>query len=400
MRSVVVTVVWLLAVLCFLAASFFIASRICRMLKRRPTWMRIAVWVVVLLLDFSFLLTRSLHSGWEDASISLLTFNRVLYIVSTTWMPIVLYASLSMFTLCAARYLIRKITGNDPYHTPLIVRLSGAITLCCVVGGYLIATHTVETRYEIFTEKFAKGESRRVVLVSDIHTGYAVTSSDVERLVSDINRVSPDAVIFAGDLIDGDLLPVLKENTCGALSGIKTDGNTVAVMGNHEYLDDDKKAEEYLRSIKGITVLRDQTADICGMHIIGRDDVTHDRFYDTPRRNITDFERADNRFTIVIDHQPEVIKDAEKIGADLYVGGHTHAGQIWPMNIVTSILFSLDYGYGCYGKMSAIVTSGFGTWGPRMRIGTKSEIVIIDIKGTGESANKQEASQQNIETEA
>ena len=386
-------VIWGLGILLFLFASFFIASRVCRMLKRKPTWVRITVWGVVILLDFSFFLTRLLHSGC-------VAFSRALYIVSTTWMPIVLYASMAMAILCLARLVIRKATGNDPYHTPLIVWISAAFTLCTVVAGYITATNTVDNRYEIYTEKFVKGESRRLVLVSDIHTGYAVTGKDVDRLVSDINRMSPDAVIIAGDLIDGDLLPVLKENTCGKLSEIKADGNVVATMGNHEYLDDDKEAEKYLRSIDGLTLLRDQTTDVCGMHIIGRDDVTHNNFYDKPRLKITDFNRADSLFTIVVDHQPRVISDAEEIDADLYVGGHTHAGQIWPMNIITGILFSLDYGYGCYGNTNALVTSGFGTWGPRMRIGTQSEIVIIDIKGTGAPAGTQEAPQENIEVEA
>ena len=368
----------------FLLASFYVASRICRMLKKRPRRARVAVWVTVLALDVSFLVARLIDSD----SVGL---NRVLYVVSTTWMPVVMFMFLILGAMNTVRWIIGANTGHDPYRTPLTVKVGAAVTIVLCLIGYYEATHTKSTRYDIYTSKLAKGERRRIVLVSDIHMGYAVTTKDVERLVSEINRLSADVVIIAGDLIDGDLLPVREERTHTALGKIQAREGVIAVMGNHDYMDDDKAAENLLRQTEGLLLLRDETADLAGMHIIGRDDLSHKKSYGTERKRIEDFGRADSLFTVVVDHQPGAICDAQEINADLSLSGHTHGGQIWPMSIVTGLMYTIDYGYGCFGNTCAIVTSGFGTWGPRMRLGTRSEVVAIDVIGTGETAKQKES---------
>lgn len=374
-------IVFIGVVLIFLLASFYIASRICRSMKMRSRRARRIVWAVVILLDASFFLSRLIGGD-------VVWLHRILYVVSTTWLPVVLYMTLIIGVMSAGRIMIRRITGDDPYRTPLTIRVGALVTVAIVVIGYVAAVSTEQTRYDIYTSKLPQGEKLRIALASDLHTGYAVTRSDVDRLVADVNSTGADLVVIAGDLIDGDLLPVRTEETLAPLSELKARIGVFAVMGNHEYMDDDAEAERLLRSIPGIRLLRDETRDIEGLHIIGRDDISHARAYDSPRRDIAAMTGPDSLFTIVIDHQPGALSEANAIGADLTLSGHTHAGQLWPMNIVTGLMYDIDYGYGCYGSMSAIVTSGFGTWGPRMRIGTQSEIVVIDVIGTG--ATKQE----------
>lgn len=368
-------------VIAFLLCSFYVAARICRSMKMRPRGARAAVWAGIFLLDFSFFLTRLV--GGESV-----LPHRILYVVSTTWMPVVLYLFLTIGAMSLARVVIRQMTGRDPYRTPLTVRVGVVVTAGIVAAGYFIATHTVKRSYNVYTEKLTEGKSIRIALVSDLHTGYAVTRSDIDRMVEDVNGAAPDMVIVAGDLIDGDLLPVQKEQTLAPLSRLNAPLGVFAVMGNHEYMDDGAAAERLIRSLEGVTLLRDETADVGSLHIIGRDDISRTRAYSAPRSEIGEMAGADSLFTIVVDHQPGAFPEADAIGADLVLSGHTHAGQIWPMNIATSLVYDIDYGYGCYGGMSAIVTSGFGTWGPRMRIGTRSEIVIINVVGTGAKAGE------------
>ncbi|MGN0029159.1 MAG: metallophosphoesterase [Marinilabiliaceae bacterium] len=368
-------------VLIFLLASFYVASQICRAMRKRPAWTRATVWGAVILLDISFFLARLVGGD-------LVGPHRVLYVVSTTWMPVVLYMSLTIGAMSIARTVIRRITGRDPYRTPLTVRVGAIATAAIIAIGYYEATHTQVETYDVYTTKLRKGEKTRIALASDLHAGYSVTRKDIERLVDDINCAAPDIVVLAGDLIDGDLLPVEKEETLAPLSRLRSTLGTVAVMGNHEYMDNDQEAEKVIRSIGGLTLLRDETKDAGRLHIIGRDDLSHARAYDAPRRDIKDMAGADSLFTVVIDHQPGALDEAEDIGTDLILCGHTHGGQIWPMNIATSLIYDIDYGFGCYGGMSAVVTSGYGTWGPRMRIGTQSEIVIVDIIGTAEKEER------------
>ena len=83
---------------------------------------------------------------------------------------------------------------------------------------------------------------------------------------------------------------------------------------------------------------------------------------------------------IVIDHQPRELEELSSAGADLDLCGHTHDGQTFPGNIVTSLIWENSCGYLKKGGMHNIVTSGAGIFGPYMRVGTKSEIVEINVK--------------------
>lgn len=365
----------------FVLGSFYIAARVCRAFKEYPAKVRGIVWGVVIFLDLSYFASRLLSGGpiW---------INRILYIVSTTWMPMVLYAVMVIGAMDIIRKLFVYNGRPTPFHTPTIVRTGGIVCAILVIWGYITATTPEDQRYHIYSDRMGMDEKLKIVLVSDLHTGYAVTGRDIDKMVEMINSASPDLVLIAGDLIDGDLAPVVEENTCGPISGIKSRLGVVAVMGNHEYMDDDRRAEEYLRGISGLTLLRDSAIVRGGIRIIGRDDLSHNRLYGSERASISEFGLSDSIFTIVMDHQPGAISDARKINADLYVGGHTHAGQIWPMNLITGIIYNLDYGIGCYGKTNAVVTSGYGTWGPRMRLGTQAEVVTITVEGTSHEASQ------------
>ncbi len=359
----------------FVLGSFYIAARVCRAFKGYPAKVRGVVWGVVIFLDVSFFASRLLSGGpiW---------LNRILYVVSTTWMPVVMYAVMVIGAMDIIRKLFVYNGRPTPFHTPAIVRTGGIVCAVLVIAGYITAIMPEEQKYHIYSDKIDVDKKIRIALVSDLHTGYAVTERDMDKMVEMINSNSPDLVLIAGDLIDGDLAPVVKENTCGPISGIKSRLGVVAVMGNHEYMEDDQRAEKYLRGISGLTLLRDSAIERGGIHIIGRDDMSHNRVYGSERAGIGEFGLVDSMFTIVIDHQPAAISDARKINADLYVGGHTHAGQIWPMNLITGMIYGLDYGYACYGRTNAVVTSGYGTWGPRMRLGTQAEVVTITVEGT------------------
>ena len=220
--------------------------------------------------------------------------------------------------------------------------------------------------------------------MSDLHAGYSVTESDISRLAEIINTENVDLTIICGDLIDSDLKPVLQENTLAPLTTINSKFGVWAIMGNHDYFDDASVMIEYVNGLEGVTLLRDSVAEVGPFRVIGRDDVSISRF-GAVRRDIESFGQVDSLFTIVADHQPSAIRDAVNIGADLSLSGHTHAGQIWPMGLFTKRIYELDYGCGCYGETTVIVTSGFGTWGPKVRLGSPSEVVFVDIKGTRKS---------------
>ena len=83
---------------------------------------------------------------------------------------------------------------------------------------------------------------------------------------------------------------------------------------------------------------------------------------------------------IVLDHQPFNLEESEEQGVDLQLSGHTHNGQMWPLTYITNKIYELSYGYLKKGNTHYIVSSGFGLWGPRVRLGSKSEVLLIDIR--------------------
>ncbi len=83
---------------------------------------------------------------------------------------------------------------------------------------------------------------------------------------------------------------------------------------------------------------------------------------------------------LLLDHQPQNLDEAEKLGIDLQLSGHTHKGQFFPNNLITNRIFENDWGYLHKESLQVIVSSGFGTWGPPIRIGNKPEIVEILIR--------------------
>jgi hypothetical protein len=86
---------------------------------------------------------------------------------------------------------------------------------------------------------------------------------------------------------------------------------------------------------------------------------------------------------ILLDHQPFHLDETAKYGVDLELSGHTHNGQLWPVNYFTAMIYELSYGYLKKRNTSFIVSSGYGLWGPRVRSGSRSEVLLINIKFTG-----------------
>ena len=157
-----------------------------------------------------------------------------------------------------------------------------------------------------------------------------------------------------------------------------------AVFGNHEYYGGaiDKIAYEYEISAN-FNLLRDKTVKIDNsFYLVGREDLLYERYSKTKRRKIDELLSDTDRQLpiIVIDHQPANLSEGEKAGVDLQFSGHTHKGQLLPANIVTKRLFENDFGLLAKNTYNVVVSSGVGTWGPPIRIGSASEIVQVEIE--------------------
>ncbi|MCQ2228793.1 MAG: metallophosphoesterase [Bacteroidales bacterium] len=360
----------------YIASCVYIARRMCKATSNKKA--RIAIIVTISLLTLSFFLQRIIGASAPE------WVNRAMYMASTMWLVVVLYTMVMLLVFGIARLIAKKKNGEVPPETPASWWRIAAIVGIVIVSGIINAYTPKLTHYTLHSDKMPNGDTLRVALVSDIHLGYAVRKGDAERLTKMVNAQHPDLCIIAGDLLDGDISTVVANDLVSPLNDITATRGTYAVLGNHEYMADATKADEYLSKQK-LTLLRDSAVTVTTnsfnlppyIRIIGREDLSKERM--GGRKPLSEMTCDTCTYTIVIDHQPGAIDESEECEADLHLSGHTHAGQVWPMRMFTKMTYEVDYGYARKGKTDIIVTSGFGTWGPRMRIGNTPEVVVIDI---------------------
>ncbi|MBN1198608.1 MAG: metallophosphoesterase [Bacteroidales bacterium] len=221
-----------------------------------------------------------------------------------------------------------------------------------------------------------------IVMASDIHLGTIIASRKANRLVEKINAMNPDLVLFAGDIVDEDLAPVINNNLGNALSRIKSRLGVYAITGNHEYIGGVDKAVNYLKD-HGINMLRDTAVFLENhLYLVGRDDRDKPRFTGKPRKEIEELlAKIDTSFPVILmDHQPFNLARHAQMGIDLQLSGHTHDGQLWPLNYLIDAIYEVSWGYKKIENTHFYVSSGYGTWGPPLRLGNRPEIVKINLR--------------------
>ena len=223
------------------------------------------------------------------------------------------------------------------------------------------------------------------MVISDIHLGTIVGRSRLQGIVEKLEELKPDLILLAGDIVDEDLAPVIKENTGEILRTIHAPMGVYGITGNHEYIGGAAKAVAYLQD-HGITMLRDTSVVLShGITLVGREDRSSRQFGGERRKDLTallEGVRKDGPI-ILMDHQPFDLDSVAAAGVDLQVSGHTHHGQLWPFNYITNMVYEKSWGYLKKGETHFYVSSGVGSWGPPVRIGNRPEIVEITLTFAG-----------------
>lgn len=212
-----------------------------------------------------------------------------------------------------------------------------------------------------------------LALVSDTHFSPLVGKKMATELVLRLNQEQPDLVLMPGDIINDNAQAFDKNEIANILKRIQAP--VIATLGNHEFYGD---ADDNARAIEaaGFTLLRDKRIHFEDKEIIGRDDDhNHARASIEKLLENTDVSKP----IIVLDHRPTSILEAAKAGVDIQVSGHTHRGQLFPANLITKRLYLLDYGHLQIDNTHFFTTSGYGYWGFPFRLGSRSEIMIIEV---------------------
>jgi predicted MPP superfamily phosphohydrolase len=314
----------------------------------------------------------------------------ILNIIGGFWLAFMLYGFLFFF-LSDILLLILKIarlvnSGNLALFRKwsFIVTVSASAVL--ITGGFINALIPVVREYNISINKYAGGiRNLRIAAVSDIHLGSIIRKRSIKKLSGLITELKPDLILLLGDIVDGEIGPVLRGDLLQYFTYPDCVDGLYAITGNHEFIGGASLTLPYIES-KGIRVLKDEMVTLKGgIQLIGRIDRDSKRFYKKDRMGLAELmAKADTtKPVILLDHQPFKLDEVARSGVDLQLSGHTHNGQMWPLNYLTARIYELSYGYLKKGNTNFIVSSGYGLWGPRVRSGSRSEVVLINITFTG-----------------
>lgn len=338
---------------------------------------------IYLFLALSYIVARFLERVWLSPVSDFFTW------VGSLWLGVMVYLLLSVIVID----LIRLIHLAVPIYPTFLMKdpvqarfwiFKGVVLLSFVVviAGVINAlTPRVRNLDITIAKKAGPRKDLHIVMASDIHMGVLIGPRRTAAMVEKINALKPDLILFAGDMVDEDLAPVIRHDLGRSLKKLRAPLGVYSITGNHEYIGGAEKAVKYLTE-HGITVLRDTAISIDeSFYLAGRDDRDKPRFSGKPRKSVAEIlqEIDITKPVILMDHQPFKLKDAADAGVDLQLSGHTHHGQLWPFNYITKAIYELSWGYKKINNAHFYVSSGYGGWGPPVRTGNRPELVNIRV---------------------
>ena len=346
----------------------------------------IVLWTGIFLV-LSFIVGRVLERYWLSGVSDLFVC------LGSVWLGFFVYLFLAVLVIDLVRLfnaIVPFFPASWTEHPDITARMAFWIVISlagvAVVAGHINARIPRLHERTVHVDKRVPGvSSMRIVLASDIHLGTIVGRKRLEGIARTIMGAHPDLVLFAGDIVDEDLAPVIKENIGETLRSITAPLGVFGITGNHEYIGGAEEAVAYLEE-HGVWMLRDTCVVLNGgITLCGREDRSISQFTGKRRKAlgllIQNVDRQ--RPIILMDHQPFDLDSVALAGVDLQVSGHTHHGQLWPFNYITERVYELSWGYLRKNNTHFYVSSGVGTWGPPMRLGNRPEIVVLTLTFKG-----------------
>lgn len=295
------------------------------------------------------------------------------YEVGNSAIFILLYLVMIFLVLdfCRLLHIVPKSVLMSNGYTSLGIL---AVLLAVFIYGNIHYYDKVRRPLTLHTEKPTVVNEMKIVMMSDLHLGYHNSRHELARWIDLVNEERPDLVLIGGDIIDISLRPLIEEGMAAEFRRLKAP--VYACLGNHEYYSGEPQAQRFYAAA-GITLLRDSTVNIGdGLCIIGRDDRTNLR-----RKSVAELMRGvdTKRYIILLDHQPYHLERTERACVDFQFSGHTHHGQVFPINLITNTLYECAFGPHRRGKTQYYISSGIGIWGGKFRIGTCSEYIVATL---------------------
>src|ERR1700723_1671115 len=330
------------------------------------------LWIKLVLsfLSVSFVTASLLAFRYTNAAV------RAFYRIAAVWLGFLTFLFVAT-VFCWISFGVARLAGLDVSFHRIVEWLFGAAVLAGVYGVFN-ASWTRITRTTIQLANLPPAwRGRRAALISDLHLGHVRNRGFLRRMVAKILREEPDAIFIAGDLYDGTAIDARR--AAEPLGKLVAPHGVYFVAGNHEQFRDDS---QYLDAITaaGVRVLSNEKVEADGLQIAGVPylSATHGEHFASVLRGI----RLDrDRASILLTHAPDHPEVAEAAGVSLQLSGHTHLGQFVPWSWMARRVYrQFVYGLSRIGKMQVFTSSGAGTWGPPLRLGSNPEIVVLEFE--------------------
>ena len=313
------------------------------------------------------------------------------------WLGLFLYYGGLLVVLMLLGLLLRLLSRGrlaGSWHGGILC-LSLALSVAVTGYGLIHAQHTLVDRRELTLDK--PGQDMKLVLIADLHLSVNSRLATTQRMVELINAEQPDVVVIAGDIFTSSYRGLdHPERYAQALRGIESKYGVYAVYGNHDVEETlfggfpispisqafrSKEMEQFFNDCGFITLTDEVVTLPGGVQLAGRldgekaGDGTTNRL--SPGELLADANKA--MPILVLEHEPKAFEALKAAGADVALCGHTHAGQLFPGNLVVPFFNENSWGYALVHGLHTFVTSGVGYYGPPMRVGTNSEITVIEL---------------------
>jgi len=282
-------------------------------------------------------------------------------------------------------YLIMAILAMDLIHLAVKLPASyyglSAVLIAGIISlfGMINARNLQVKELEISLKGLNK--EVRIMHLTDIHIGHWHGVKYLKRIVEETNKQHVDYVFFTGDLFDGKIR--LNQENLEPLT--KLNAPVFFVEGNHDGYTGATDIKTMLRDI-GVQVLENQVLELNGFQLIGLNHMLADEnAFDmhagshntTIKSTLAGLNTKPEMPSVLLHHSPDGIRYASEKGIGLYLAGHTHAGQLFPITLLNEWIFPYNKGLHKYGNTQIYVSPGAGTFGPPMRVGTRSEITLL-----------------------
>src|SRR5271168_289749 len=330
-----------------------------------PAWLKLTAGI----LSVSFLAASLLAFRYTNGAV------RVFYRISAIWLGLVSFLFSAAVISWGSLGVARLAEINVNFHRMVEVLYGMAALLGCY--GVINAGWTRVRRIAVQLENLPVAwRGRQAALISDLHLGHVRNGSFLRRIVAKLMTVEADIVFIAGDLFDGTAIDARK--AAEPLRELRAPHGIYFVAGNHEQFGDDTK---YLEAIAaaGVRVLHNEKVEIDGLQVAGVP--YRHATQDAHLRSVLQQIGVDRyRASILLVHAPDRPHIAEEAGISLQLSGHTHLGQFYPWTWMAKRIYrQFVHGLSRIGKMQVYTSSGVGTWGPPLRLGSNPEIVLLEF---------------------